>query len=177
MARLDAKRLQEENSFLAIPKDWQKIVEKILDNNKFLKLLYYKTKDALRLPELTEEEKESLINKNILSHPYIPTEDEVENYVQILFDNFTQNKTNPQYVDNMIVVTLLCHKDTWILENWNLRLYAMANEVMNMLSNKKLTGIGTVQFISASAFVPNSTTYGLTMTFMVVNSTNTKEEE
>lgn len=176
MAKLNAKRLQEENNFLAIPKDWQKIVEKILDNDKFLKLLYYKSKDALKLPKLSEEEKEGLINKNILSYPYVPSEDEVENYIQILFDNFTQNQTNPQYVDNMIVITLLCHKDTWILEDWNLRLYAMANEVMNMLSNKKLTGIGTVQFVTASAFVPNSSTFGLTMTFMVVNSINTKED-
>lgn len=176
MAKLNAKRLQEENNFLAIPKDWQKIVEKILDNDKFLKLLYYKSKDALKLSKLSEEEKEGLINKNILSYPYVPSEDEVENYIQILFDNFTQNRTNPQYVDNMIVITLLCHKDTWILEDWNLRLYAMANEVMNMLSNKKLTGIGTVQFVTASAFVPNSSTFGLTMTFMVVNSINAKED-
>ena len=76
----------------------------------------------------------------------------------------------------MIVITLLCHKDTWILEDWNLRLYAMANEVMNMLNNKKLTGIGTVQFVTASAFVPNSSVFGLTMTFMVINSINTKED-
>ena len=77
-----------------------------------MKLLYYKSKDALKLPKLSEEEKEGLINKNILSYPYVPSEDEVENYIQILFDNFTQNQTNPQYVDNMIVITLLCHKDT-----------------------------------------------------------------
>lgn len=176
MAKLNAKRLQEENNFLAIPKDWKKIVEKILTNEKFLKLLYYKSKDALKLPNLSEAEKERLINKNILSHPYIPSEDEVENYIQILFDNFTQNQVNPQYVDNMIVITLLCHKYTWILEDWNLRLYTMANEVMNMLNNKKLTGIGTVQFVTASAFVPNSSVFGLTMTFMVINSINTKED-
>ena len=83
MAKLNAKRLQEENNFLAIPKDWKKIVEKILTNEKFLKLLYYKSKDALKLPNLSEAEKERLINKNILSHPYIPSEDEVENYIQI----------------------------------------------------------------------------------------------
>ena len=177
MARLNAKRMQDENSFLAIPKDFKKITERIMDNDKLLKLIYYNTKDALDQPNLTLEQKLGLVNENILSYPYIPTSDDTKTYVQVLFDNFSPNATNPQYVDNFIVITVLCNKQNWILENWNLRLYAIANEIMNIISDKKLTGIGTAQFFGATAFVPDKDNFGLTMTFSVINSINTKEEE
>ena len=117
MARLNAKRLQDENSFLAIPKDFKKITERIMDNDKLLKLIYYNTKDALNQPNLTLEQKLGLINENILSHPYIPTSDDTKTYIQVLFDNFSPNASNPQYVDNFIVITILCNKQNWILEN------------------------------------------------------------
>ena len=42
MARLNQERLNDENSFLAMSKDWEKITEKILEDDKLLKLIYYR---------------------------------------------------------------------------------------------------------------------------------------
>lgn len=175
MARLNQKRLDEENNFLAISKDWKIITERILNNNNLLKLIHYTTSDALDKPNLTEEEKEKLINKNILCYPYVPEDNIVQNYIEILFDSFFSNKTNPQYVDNTIIITILCHKDNWILNNWQMRLYMIANELMNLINKKKLTGIGITEFIGANAFVPSQDLIGLTLNFLVVNSVNIKE--
>lgn len=175
MGRLNQKRLNEENNFLAVSMDWAKIAEKILSNEKLLKLIYHNQQDALGRNTLTEEEKQSLVNKNILSYPYIPTDDDVNNYIQILFDNFVPNDSNPQYVDNMVIISIFCHRENWILENWQLRLYMIANEIMNLLNGKKLTGIGKAQFVGGVSIVPSKDIIGLTLNFMVINSSNTNE--
>lgn len=56
-----------------------------------------------------------------------------------------------------------------------MRLYAIANELMNLINRKKLTGIGVTEFIGASSFVPSENFIGMTLNFLVVNSVNTKE--
>ena len=172
MGRLNEKRLREENNFLAISKDWEKIADRILNNETLLKLVYYTSPDALSKPNLTTEQKLTLINKNIISHPYIPEDDDTQNYIQVLFGAFEPNSTNPEYIDNAIIITLMCHKSNWTMENWQLRLYRMANEIMNIINNKKFSGIGTAKFIAASPLVPSNSLFGLTMTFGVINSLN-----
>ena len=43
-----------KSSFLSVEKDFNIVVEKILNNDRLKKLLYYTTKDALLKPSLTE---------------------------------------------------------------------------------------------------------------------------
>lgn len=175
MARLNQKMLKDQNNFLAVSKDWAKITDKILSNKKLLKLIYYTSPDALEQNDLTEEQKLSLINKNILCYPYIPTTDDVNNYIEILFDNFVPNEENTEYINNTITLTILCNKENWILNNWNMRLYLIANELMNLINGKKLTGIGEVNFIGGTSFIPSDNIFGITLNFLVINSINLKE--
>jgi hypothetical protein len=62
------------------------------------------------------------------------------------------------------------------MEDWQLRLYSIANEIMNLLSNKKLTGIGRAEFVGGTSLVPSSDIIGMTLNFLVINSTNTRED-
>lgn len=175
MGRLNEKRLKEENNFLAISKDWEKISDRILNNDTLLKLVYYTSPDALSKPNLTTEQKLTLINKNIIPYPYIPEDDDTQNYIQILFDSFFPNSNNQEYIDNTIMITILCHRSNWIMENWKLRLYCIANEIMNTINNKKFSGIGSANFLGAVNLVPSKHIFGLTMTFGVINSLNEPE--
>lgn len=177
IGRINQKILNEQNNFLAISKDWSIITEKLIKNDKLLKLIYYNTSDALSKPNLTDEEKEKLINKNILPYPYIPEDDDVENYIQVLFDNFLPNRNNTQYIDNTIIITILCNRQNWILENWQIRLYSIANEIMNMINNQKFSGIGRAEFIGGASLVPSEHVIGMTLNFNVVNSLNEREED
>lgn len=176
VGKLNQKRLNEENNFLAVAQDWKKITQKILENDKLLKLIYYNSPDALEKENLTNEEKQGLINKNILSYPFIPDNTDVENYIQILFDNFLPNEENPEYIDNTISITIFCNRQNWVLTNWRMRLYSMANEVMNLLNKKKLTGIGITNFIGGVSIVPSENIIGITLNFLVINSVNTKDD-
>ena len=57
--------LQPKSSFLSVDKDMNLIVNRILENERLCKMLYYSSADALKRRELTEEEKLSMFGKNI----------------------------------------------------------------------------------------------------------------
>lgn len=63
------------------------------------------------------------------------------------------------------------------MADWQMRAYSIANEIMKTLNHQSLAGIGRANFIGASAFVPSRHSFGLTMTFAVVNSRNLKDDE
>jgi hypothetical protein len=52
-------------SFLSIDKNLSMIIDKFLKNDNLCKLLYYTEKDCLKAPELTMEQKLSMLNKQI----------------------------------------------------------------------------------------------------------------
>ena len=64
------------------------IMNRMLKNERLKRLLYYTTKDALKRPNLTEEESLSLIGKNIKMVPKLYVDKELLNYVIVRFDNF-----------------------------------------------------------------------------------------
>lgn len=48
------------------------ILRKIISNDKLAKLLYYNTQDALFRPNLTEEQKESLLYSKVYPYRFVP---------------------------------------------------------------------------------------------------------
>lgn len=139
-----------KSSFLSLEKDMDIIVNLILKNERLKKLLFYTTKDCLNKPNLTEEESLDLFEKNIKIVPYKKIIGTVENYLFISFDQFSLNKTNPQFKDNVVQFEILCDYEQWQMPDYALRPYKIAAEIDSMLSEAKLSGIGQVHFLSAS---------------------------
>lgn len=160
-----------ESSFLLLEKDFEKIINRMLSNPRLLKLLHYRQKTALQLPNLTPKEKINLINSEIRIVPKLDIEQECPIFVVISFDNFLPNNDNPLYRDCTISFDILCHPDHWILENFQLRPYKIAGEIDAMFNNSKMTGIGTLQFMSANNLVLNDQLMGLTLLYRSVQST------
>jgi hypothetical protein len=100
-----------KSSFLSMEKDLEIITDMMLKNDRFKKLLYYTTPDALDRPNLTEDESLELFGKNIKIIPKLYIDGTVLAYVIISFDNFTQNVTNPEFRDNIISFDIVCHFD------------------------------------------------------------------
>ena len=65
-----------ESSFLILEKDFERVANKMLTNQRLLKLLYYREQDALSKPSLTPAQKMGLINKEIRIIPKINIEKE-----------------------------------------------------------------------------------------------------
>ena len=149
--RIDNAKMPK-SSFLSMEKDTSLIVNKMLDNPRLKRLLYYTSKDALNRPNLNEDQSLDLINKNIKIVPKLYVDGSVLNYIIINFDKFLPSK-NPEFRDNIIEFDIICHFDQWQLQDFALRPYKIAAEIDSMFNNTHLTGIGLLQFVGATQTV------------------------
>ncbi len=162
------------SSFLSIEKDMNIIINKMFENDRLKKLLYYNTKDCLNKPKLTEEQTLSLINKQIKMVPKLYVDKSVLNYIIISFDNFTQS-ANPEFRDNIIEFDIICHFDQWQMNDFKLRPYRIAAEIDMLFNNQKMTGIGELQFLGANQIILTDEFAGLCLMYQAVHGEEDKK--
>lgn len=160
-----------DSSFWSMEKDYKLITDKLLGNQRFLKLLYYDTADCLKKPDLTKQQMYSMINKQIAIRPKVDIWSDCPNYVIISFRNFTPNNNNPQFRDCFVCFDILCHPDHWNLGDFQLRPYKIAGEIDGMLNKAKMTGIGEMLFVGCDNLVMNDQLIGLELVYRSVYST------
>ena len=175
-----------KSSFLAIDKDMELLVNHFLKNDRLLKLLYYDTPNALQQPQVPQDKALAMFGKQIKIVPKLKVDQPEFCYIIISFDNFTPNMTNPEFRDNIISFDIVCHFDQWNLGDFALRPYKIAAEIDSMFNKKRLTGIGTVDFIGANQIVLSDEFAGLTLMYQTIhgyrgedsiNALNPKEQE
>ena len=165
-----------KSSFLSAEKDMNIIVQLIMKNERLKKMLHYTTKDCLFKPNLTEDETLELFGKNIKIVPKLYVDGSVLNYIIISFDNFKDNKTNPEFRDNIIEFDIVCHFDQWQMKDFELRPYKIAAELDSMLNQKRLTGIGTIEFLGANQMVLTDEYAGLCVMYQVIHGEEDKQK-
>ena len=167
--------LQPKSSFLSVDKDMNLIVNRILENERLCKMLYYSSADALKRRELTEEEKLSMFGKNIKIVPKLTVDNEVLQYLCIGFSNFITNPTNPEFRDHTIEFDIVCHFDQWTLGDFALRPYKIAAELDTMFDKKKFAGIGLLEFVGATPIMLTDEFGGLCLMYRTVNGEDDKK--
>lgn len=172
-----------QSSFLSVEKDLTIITNHLLKNDRLKKLLYYTTKDCLDKPDLTDKETYSLFGNQVKIVPKLKVDGSVLNYIIITFDNFTENRNNPEFRDNVVSFDIVCHFDQWQLKDFQLRPYRIAAEIDSMFNDKHLTGIGTLQFLGANQIVLTDEFAGLCLMYEAIhggedkkNAENPKEQ-
>ena len=163
-----------KSSFLSIEKDLGIITNQMVQNNRLKKLLYYTTKDALNKPVLNADQSLELFGKNIKLVPKLYVDKSVLNYIIINFDNFTPNRTNPEFRDNIVEFDIICHFDQWQLDDFQLRPYRIAAEIDSMFDEKHLTGIGTLQFLGANQIILTDEFAGLCLMYSAIHGEEDK---
>lgn len=159
-----------QSSFLAMEKDLSIILDKILQNKRLKKLLFYTTRNALEKPDLTEDQSLGLVGQNIKIVPKLQIDPNIKNYLYITFENITVNDSNPEFRNNNIVFTIICHQEQLQLNDLKLRPYRIAAELDTMFNKKRLTGIGTVQFsVASNLTVMNDEFTGLSITYSTIH--------
>lgn len=169
------KSPQPESSFLSVEKDMNLIISKMLKNERLKRLLFYTTKDALDKKNLTEDESLALIGKNIKIVPKLYVDRSVLTYIIINFDNFLQTG-NPEFRDNSIEFDIICHFDQWQLKDFALRPYKIAAEIDSMFTESRLTGIGKLEFVSASEMVLSDEYAGLCLSYKAIHGEEDKKK-
>ena len=163
------------SSFLSVEKDLYIITSTMMKNERFKKLLYYTTADALDRENLTTAQTAELFKKNIKIVPKLYVDGSVLAYIIITFDNFVPNATNPEFRDNVISFDIICHFDQWDLNDFKLRPYKIAAEIDTMFNNKHLTGIGELQFMGANQIILTDEFAGLSLMYAAIHSEDDKK--
>ena len=165
-----------ESAFLAQEKDAQIIVNRMAANQRLRKLLYYTTPDALKKPEVSDQNFVKMFGKNIRNLPKLYIDKDVLNYIVISFDNFTPNGDNPEFRDNTIEFDIICHYDQWQLaDSFQLRPYRIAAELDSMLDKKHLTGIGQLNFVGAQQIILTDEFAGLCLLYDTIHGGEDKK--
>lgn len=163
------------SSFLSVEKDLDIITSTMMKNERFKKLLYYTTPDALERSNLSNKETAELFSKNIKIVPKLYVDGSVLAYVIITFDNFMLNASNPEFRDNVISFDIICHFDQWDLNDFKLRPYKIAAEIDTMFNNKHLTGIGELQFLGANQIILTDEFAGLSVMYAAIHGEDDKK--
>ena len=165
-----------ESAFLAQEKDMRIIVDRMAANQRLRKLLYYTTPDALRKPEVSDQNFAKMFGKNIRNLPKLYIDKDVLNYIVISFDNFAPNGDNPEFRDNTIEFDIVCHYDQWQLaDSFQLRPYRIAAELDSMLDKKHLTGIGQLNFVGAQQIILTDEFAGLCLLYDTIHGGEDKK--
>lgn len=175
-----------KSSFLAMDKDMELLVNLFLKNDRLKKLIYYDVPNALEKPIVPQDKALEMFGKQIKIVPKLKVDQPEFCYIVIRFDDFVPNMTNTAFRDNTISFDIICHFNQWNLKNFALRPYKIAAEIDSMLNNKRLTGIGTLQFLGAQQIVLSDEFAGLTLVYQTIhgydgedskNALNPKEQE
>ena len=164
-----------KSSFLSVDKDMSIITDYLMKNDRLKKLLHYTTKDCLDRPKLTDDETLELFGKNIKIVPKLYVDNSVLNYIIVSFDNFTINRTNPEFRDNIIEFDIICHFDQWQLKDFQLRPYKIAAEIDSMLDGQRLTGIGKLEFLGANQMILTDEYAGLCLMYTAIHGEEDKK--
>ena len=165
-----------KSSFLSVDKDMSIITDYLMKNDRLKKLLHYTTKDCLDRPKLTDDETLELFGKNIKIVPKLYVDNSVLNYIIVSFDNFTINRTNPEFRDNIIEFDIICHFDQWQLKDFQLRPYKIAAEIYSMLDGQRLTGIGKLEFLGANQMILTDEYAGLCLMYSAIHGEEDKKD-
>ena len=165
-----------KSSFLSVDKDMSIITDYLMKNDRLKKLLHYTTKDCLDRPRLTDDETLGLFGKNIKIVPKLYVDNSVLNYIIVSFDNFTTNRTNPEFRDNITEFDIICHFDQWQLKDVQLRPYKIAAEIDSMLDGQRLTGIGKLEFLGANQMILTDEYAGLCLMYSAIHGEEDKKD-
>lgn len=155
-------------NFSQIGKDLQLIMEKIVTNDQLAKLLYYGEKDAVKKENLSADIKLSMVNDYVRVVPVLPKDLEAKNYIIVQFDNFSPNPVDAMiYKEFLLTFDVFCNAQNWILDDYQLRPYAIMNELDKMFNLSKLNSSGPINFVGANHMIINENLLGFSLVYRV----------
>lgn len=175
-----------ESSFLSSEKDAETILRKLFIesqpySNILKRLLVIQMKDCLTNSDELEYKKKvaEMSLPKLMQDGYvklspkirIPEHEEIKAYIIVSFDNFIPT-SNPQFRDCTIHFDIICHTDYWQMDNYQIRPLKIAGYIDGILNNAKLSGIGTLQFVSCNENVLDENLSGYCLTYLATHGSD-----
>lgn len=96
-------RKKKQNGVSGFTEWKQEVMRLLINDNELSKLLTYRTEDCLSKPNLTDDEKEDLINSSVYGYRYIPdVAEDQKAYVSLSLSNFVPQEGFRQFSDDYV---------------------------------------------------------------------------
>lgn len=95
--------------------------------------------------------------------------EETKSYILLTFDDVAAT-SNPEYNDYVISFTVISHLDEWEMNDYKLRPWQIAGYIHGVMNKARFTGIGELQFLSASEIVLNEHLAGVMLRYVATQS-------
>lgn len=121
----------------------QKIVTRLMSNQKLLKLLYYTGKDPYNEPDLIQSQiQNDIFEKLIKVVPRVGPKETAQSIVVIRMVRGRANPGNDEFKDFMINIEVFVPMTQWLIKDSNLRPFAIMGEIHKSLNGKTIDGLG-----------------------------------
>ena len=122
----------------------QKIINRLLNNQDLIKLLYYNDKDPLSNPDLTKKQiKNEVYNKLIKVIPRIGPTEYANAMIAMIVSDGIPNENN-EFEDIIIQFEIFVPMTQWIIKDTNLRPFKIMGELQKSLVGKSINGLGKI---------------------------------
>ncbi len=124
----------------------QKIMKRLLANQKLLKLLYYTDKDPLSQPDLTDEQIQNEVFETLVKiTPRVGPKETSHSIVTMRITRGRENSENSEFKDVRINIEVFVPLTQWIIKDVQLRPFAILGEIQESLNGKTINGLGKLQ--------------------------------
>lgn len=142
------------------------IANKLLKDEQLLKLLFYTNSNPLSGADLTDKQKEEILEKNILVTPDVPEEnDTIYPWISIGLDGIKNDEDNQRFNVVQVVFTVVCPVSLWKIKNKSLRPFLMMSQIDELINGKNIPGIGKVNLLGANRFALDRNVSGYTIVY------------
>lgn len=129
-----------------------KIAQKLNKNQSLCRLLKYMQSNPLSSDLKDWDSTVSLIGSNIRIIPKVRANEATEAFVIISIPEF-ELSDNEDFTSCLIAIDIICPMDKWNIDDICPRPYKIMDIIYDELQNSKVTGIGTLQFLSGNQTV------------------------
>ena len=121
----------------------QKIVHRLMSNDRLVNLLYYTDKDPLSQPHLTWEQKQELVFEKLIKMvPRIGPKEDAKSIVVIKAVKAGKVPNNTEFKNVKIQIEVFVPLTQWFIKDSNLRPFLILGEIEESLNNKTVNGLG-----------------------------------
>lgn len=180
-----------QSSFLSCEKDAETIIKKLFVDSKpyseeLKRLLLINTSDCLldRSNAIYINEIKKTSVADLRREGYIKLtpkfemkeHEKVKSYIYISFGDFSPSFSNEYFRDAIIEIDVICHTDYWCLDGYAIRPLKIAGYIDGILNHSKLSGLGSLEFVSCSEFALSPTLCGYCLMYNAVHGNDDKIE-
>lgn len=124
----------------------QKIMNRLFENQRLLKLLYYTDKDPYSQLDLTQDQiKTEIYEKLIKITPRVGPKETAHSILVLKVARGVTDSGNSEFRNIQIDIESFVPLTQWIIKDDNLRPFAIMGEVQKSLNGKTINGLGKMQ--------------------------------